>query len=373
MYTNPVLAHVTNPYYLVTPPYVSTSAGIKALHLLCHHLNTRGYQAYIVPSIPVYADPISHDLITPVLTRKEIETHFAQKRCPIAVYPEVIEGNPLQAPLVARYVLNYPGLLGGSKTYDPKELIFCYSRKLADSFPTNVYAQVLFMLVTDTSVFYPPSLPVVRQGTCFYASKYQHHHQGKLSPITENSFEITRDQQNSPTPQQIADLFRCSELFYTYENTALAIEAAACGCPVVFIPNDYITGENLAEAEIGSDGFCFGTEPADIAHAKATVHLAFENYIKSAEKFADQLDNFISITQNKAQETPYTHCIDTSYVATNTTYYLSQNFYIGSFVRGFPRFFYGFLSYRYRDAKWAQWLRPAVRWYRNKLFNFKET
>ena len=39
-----------------------------------------------------------------------------------AVYPEIVRGNPWNAPHVARWVLNVPGLLrGGDKEYDPAE------------------------------------------------------------------------------------------------------------------------------------------------------------------------------------------------------------------------------------------------------------
>ena len=50
------------------------------------------------------------------------------------------------------------------------------------------------------------------------------------------------------------------------------------------------------------DGFAWGTDPAEVARAKATVHLARERYLSTYVQFWDQLSAFVSVTQLRAAE-----------------------------------------------------------------------
>jgi hypothetical protein len=293
-----------HPYYILAPRYMRTSAGIKVLYLLCHHLNLKGYQAYIVTNPRRSYEKEVYDLKAPFLTNEIINYHYKNRRTPITVYPETICGNPLNSPIVARYVLNYLGLLDGDKELDDQELVFTYSQALADSV-AKYNPNILYLPAANPQIFYPPKKEVKREGKCFYASKHVHILGGKLLPITNDCFEITRDLPDSLTPQEIADLFRKSELFYTYEDTSLSTEAVMCGCPAIFIPSEFQTQEPLALKETGSAGIVFGTSDENIKKAKDTVHLAFEQFIQSTENFSQQLDNFINITQEKAKNTKY--------------------------------------------------------------------
>jgi len=218
------------------------------------------------------------------------------------VYPEIVTGNPYASPCVIRYVPNFPGLLGGNKIYGEDELCFGFSKTLAEktSYPENI----LFIPASDTRIFYPSESSVPRSGTCYYASKYKREHKGELFEITKNSVEITSREPNSQSPREIADLFRRSELFYTYENTALALEATLCGCPAVFLPNKHLESI-IASEELGSDGFAWGDSPEEIARAKTTVHKATKNYKKAIEKFHNSLMRFIHLTQTCVAEKKY--------------------------------------------------------------------
>lgn len=291
-----------NPYYVVASPYSRSSAGIKVLYHLCHHLNLKGYPAYIVPYHCVqvkYATPI--DLLTPILTKAIHEKHIDEGKKPTVIYPETIKGNPLQAKTVVRYLLNYPTLLGGQGSYDKDDIIFSYSQliaKTSHSDPRNI----LFIPTSDPKIFHPPPSKTPRNGSCFYAAKYRHFHGGKLHKITENSFEITRYKKDSPTQDEIANILRKSETFYCYEDSALALEATLCGCPAVFIPNEYFSGTPIAQHELKGDGFAFGTESSKIVTARQTVTKAFKNYQDSDKIYEKQLNHFIRHTQQKALE-----------------------------------------------------------------------
>jgi hypothetical protein len=303
MTTRTIYPPARNPYYIVAPRYVRTSAGIRALHLLCHSLNSIGQTAYLF--IHPYSDPESAvlpDLLTPVVTQEIIDHHHAAGLTPIMVYPEVVSGNPFNAPCVVRYVLNFPGLLGGDKEYPASELCFGYSRVLAEA--AKAPDNILFIPVTDTRIFNREDEAQERKGTCFSASKYQDVHNGKLFDVTKDSVEITRDKDGSQTPQEIAALFRRSELFYAYENTALATEAVLCGCPAVFLPNPYLT-QVIAIEELGNDGMAWGDAPDEIARARASVGKGAENYMKLYDAYWAQLDRFVELTQAHVRGVPY--------------------------------------------------------------------
>lgn len=289
-----------HPYYIVSGPYTRLSAGTKVLHLLCHALNSSGQNAFMVSS------RTNSDLLTPILTNDAMDHHFDQGLTPIVVYPEVVEGNPLHAPLVVRYILNFPGLLGGEKVHDPRDICFGYSAALLKGQGAAHADNVLFLPASDPIVFTPPSPGTPRRGTCFYAGKYKHIHGGRLDDVTRDSVEIhgLLGGERRQTPEELADLFRRSELFYCYENTALAIEAALCECPVVMLPNRYFTHKIGGEL-LGNDGVAWGNDPLEVQRAKATVQRFRRRYLELVEAFWRQLEHFEVVTQEAAAKTPY--------------------------------------------------------------------
>lgn len=292
-----------HPYYIVAPPYVRTSAGIKVLHLLCHALNRIGERSYILPH-RFYRSKVAvtnPELNTPLLDKRVLDYDFLTGQTPIVVYPEVISGNPFRAPFVVRYVLNFPGLLGGETHYHSDEFCVAYSEQLAQAVPNCRMS--LFFPASDSRVF-TPFPRVAREGSCFYAGKYKYVHGGKTFDVTANSTEITRDLPDSLSAEEIAALFRRSEVFYTYDNTALAIEAILCECPVVFVPNPWLT-EIIGVRELGIDGIAWGTDSEELARARATVVQGRQRYLRKCSEFGEQLGRFIDETQEAAGRRTY--------------------------------------------------------------------
>lgn len=292
-----------HPYYIVAPDYTHQSAGIKSLHLLCHCLNRLGHTAFMMRqtsngTFPYRRMKLNPELATPLLTWADYRRHLSQGRTPIVVYPEIIGGNPLKAPIVVRYVLNFPGLLGGDKQYSPEEIVYAYSKTLAAAADVGE-DRVLFIPASDTNLFHQGP-ETGRQGSCFYAGKYREVHNGELFPVTRNSVEIRRGAKGQPTAE-VAELFRRSELFYTYENTALAIEAMLCGCPTVFLPNEHLTGI-IAADELGNDGFAWGDSPEEVERARRTVGAGYQRYIGVYDAFWEQLNRFAEHTQEQARQ-----------------------------------------------------------------------
>ncbi len=306
-----------NPYYIFTPPYTRLSAGIKALHVLCHSLNVSGRSAFVVVHPEAVSSNVLPELVTPRLDQEVVDYHFQHSLTPIVVYPEIVSGNPLSAPFVARYYLNFPGLLGGDKDYSQDEYRFGYSKVLADAVAAP--DDVLFAPVVDTRVFYPQPHGE-RKGTCFYARKHKMLG-GAVFGLPEDCVEIrgsgARDTQS---PAEIADLFRRSELFYCFENSALALEAAMCGCPTVLMFSNLFEVP-IALHETGWDGFARGDVPAEIQHAKETVKNVYPSYANLIRTFWRQLDRFNAVTQSKAQAVEYKQSV--KFVAADRNFHVT--------------------------------------------------
>lgn len=290
---------VTNPYYIVAPPYSRKSAGVRSLHLLCHWLNRSGYPAFLHILGPRKPRQFHPDLVTPELNQLIADDHFIEKRTPIVIYPETVRGNPLQANCVVRYLLNYPGLLGGDTTYDAKEMIFGYTEKLAQS--VDHPSGILFMPLVDRSIF-NPGAGTVRRGSCFYAAKYRaagHHVFG----LPADAVEIYRDGAHAQSPAEIAELFRSCEKFYIFEDTALSLEAALCGCPTVAMRSDFFSAPLLL-SEFKAAGFALDDGPDEFSRAIESLDKLAEIYDAHISSFWQQLEGFISATQARSFADP---------------------------------------------------------------------
>jgi len=288
----------SNPYYIVVPPWVRTSAGVKVMHQLAHVLNLKGYYAYLVtPKTGPY-------VLTRLLTEDALRAHFDAGRTPIVVYSETLHGNPFHARCVVRFLGNFPGLLGGPASFPEDELVFGYAREVLATLPERYRDNVLCMPGSDFNIFHPPAVERERHGACYYAGKYRYFHGKQTLPITEDATEITRDRPASQTPQQLAEMFWQSAAFYCYENSALSMEAAMCGCPAILLPNEHFR-EIIAKDEVANCGLAWGTDRDEVARARRDVAHAFDTYMERFPRFFAQLDHFIEVTQARAGALEY--------------------------------------------------------------------
>lgn len=218
------------PFYIFAPDYRQNSAGIRVLHYLCHTLNEFGEEAYLLN-----AKTLSPNLRTPQLTLDLMRGHFLSGRHPVTIYPEVVYSNPLNTPLIARWLLNTPGHLGKPVEFEPKDIICYYDTWCL---PSHLHGHLLRIDPLDHSVFNNIDNPhdSKRSIECYYANKYFLN--GK--PVLIEHQNLTSLGQNiKRTPQEIASILRKAKVLYCYEPSALIAEALACGCPVILVRSDY--------------------------------------------------------------------------------------------------------------------------------------
>lgn len=220
------------PYVLAGANFESASAGCRACHRLVHELNVRGLRAY------------SLGRINPEWNETRLTREGAWLMCAVAgavaVYPEVVTGNPLRARTVARWVLNTPGYIGGEAAYDPSELVFTWSKRFYDT------DRVLTVSVIEPELFNMDGSPA-KTLDCFYVGKGDLRGAARVA-LTDGMTEITRKW--PPVRREVADLLRRTGTLYTYDDcTSLVDEALQCGCRVVLLPEE----QEITRAEVRRD------------------------------------------------------------------------------------------------------------------------
>ncbi len=184
--------------------YDHASAGPKALHRLCHELRQAGQEAYVSGSPnPDWNTPQSGPL----------EGDWT------AIYPEIVSGNPWNAPHVARWVLNVPGLLGGDTSYDPSEVVFTWDQRFMD-------APVLRLQTIETDIYV--NRWEQRKGIAYWIGK------GVLTEPVDGTL-ITLDMRRDR--HALADVLNGVSTLRSFDPvSAMNLIALMCGCLVYVVP-----------------------------------------------------------------------------------------------------------------------------------------
>lgn len=275
-----------SPYYIACPDYVQKSSGPRVLHYLCHTLNELGYEAYIT------ANHTSPWLRTPKLTTEIRKSHELANRPPIIVYPEVVTGNPLKGHVVARWILNKAGHLGGTQKFCEEELLFYWDEWVLTN---ERHADRLYLDSVNSRIFNNKQTAEQRTGTCYYAHKYLHQG-GKVHPwLLDNSTSLCQDIPRSP--EEIAQILRTATLLFCYEPSNIVSEAYACGCPCVIVKSTYSEYFDLSNI-----GITQIDEKSIPSFVPAAVPAEFESqYTAHIEKAWPTIENFINRTQQAAR------------------------------------------------------------------------
>jgi len=271
-------------YLIVSHDYTTKSAGVRALHRLCHALNQHGREAWITSPV------VNPDWNTPAA---DAETQAALARDGIVVYPEVEDGNPLDARRVVRYLLNKPGLVRPARHLEG-EVRFAYCGLLRPF--VSDYDHILYVPVIERDLFYPPQEPAERAGSLWWKGKEAKTLSVILDEWPEPSLEIAPDWPK--TRRELADLFRGAKRFFSHTcYTALVLEARLCGCPTVVFPNEHWSSriEFQIRTPAGMAGLAWGMD--NFRWAENTIHMFPPAYDRLAAQFPAMLDRFIRITQ----------------------------------------------------------------------------
>lgn len=279
-------------YFIVAPHYRESSLGVQVLHRLCHMINERGGQAWMIGC------DTNPDWNAPACTEQAFKTLMESGEPWIVVYPEVTRGNPLNAPVVVRYMLNREGVIDGN-IVDPgdDDLFFWYRDEFADKEPQpkllgiESYDLDLFKddhSVKDVDLLYINRLPnsVV-----------------EFSKLPKNITILSME--NPLSHKELAALLKRARVLYTYEASGTCVLANLCGCPVVALTapgyEEYaLKPETLKD--IGDAGFSFSDSPAALATVKANLYKVRDHLLLKRKILQEQFDNFLHLTQQQASQ-----------------------------------------------------------------------
>jgi GT2 family glycosyltransferase len=277
-----------NPYYIVAPDYTHKSAGIRLLHQLCSALNQMGYEGYVV------SNKTNGELWTPRLTEETKVAHYLAGKKPIVVYPEVIKGRPLGLGLPVRYILNYPGLLGGGdKRYTEEETVFTFNEEY---FSEGI---ILYLPIVNIEQINNTETRELRSHgmSAVYYNRYRPTDE-ELSQLGLDCIDISSS--SGKDFREVLSILKSVEVLYSFENSAIIAEAWLCGCAVVLLKSEIMKEVPERMLKNGMDGYAWGRDPNEIHRAISTVKLAKKKWIEDFNGWVGQLKNFINITQEKA-------------------------------------------------------------------------
>jgi len=192
------------------PPYVPTSGGIRVLYRLAWWLNQLGESVAIV----FFGSILVED--------------------GVAVYPEIVLGNPWGAAQVIRYVMNVPGRLGGETEYAASEIVIAQQARWQ---PETAKAaghdvEVVYFSCIDPAIFYPGAdegrvcdAIFVYKGAPEYEAAGRACHEVPGIPMIPIG--------GGMSDANLAALLRRCDRFVTYDHqTSLMAEARICGASV---------------------------------------------------------------------------------------------------------------------------------------------
>jgi hypothetical protein len=261
------------PYFILAPSYTHKSSGVRTLHLLCHALNSIGESAFLCPfgnGSDVYK--VNHSLSTPIVDADDDEA--------VAIYPDIIRGNPLNKERVVRYLLGPTPWHG---EFAETDSIWGYTTSLAKKYNTK---NIILLPTFDRNIFHVKENKIFpRSGSCFYSHKYDKIHGNKLLPVTDKSIRI-----ENMKPDEVSEVLNRTEVCYVYEMSEIIVNAGLCGCPVRLVRTPYF---NNLDEDIDFDFPHVSWD--DTGEKVKTLGKSIE---KIMEDFPYQLRRFVNDTQS---------------------------------------------------------------------------
>lgn len=261
-------------FVIYGPHYEDTAGGVIALYKLCRVLSDMGHDAKIwhwtryhpfesrvingkFSTYFAYADEIKvvddfHEFTYEHASLEDVDDS-------IVVYPEIVEGNPLGARRVVRWLLNAPGALSGTAAYGVDELFFHYSEVFVPKHWEKLSNRELRLeeWMTDT---YAKTNFGPRDGVCYMIRK------GYERPL--DSHPAGAILVDDLSHHEVAAVFNRCEQFISYDiYTAYTTYAALCGCDSIVVPSPEIDPEEWRRA--CPSGVAYGFD--DVARARRTV------------------------------------------------------------------------------------------------------
>jgi hypothetical protein len=203
----------------------------------------------------------------------------------IAVYPEIVSGNPLRARRYVRWLLHEPGFHEGKFRHSSNDLYFSYQAAFNKNCGGMVHGGAL--TVTDCMMdVYRLTNHGPRSKICYMVRKG-----GDRHDLPDLSGRWVVDGYDHC---QLAAAFNECRACYFYDlHTMYAAYAAACGCLPIVVPLPGLSKDQWIPEEAGRYGLAYGDDDAE--HAIATRKLLLENFQRAEDDTVDSVRRFVSV------------------------------------------------------------------------------
>lgn len=286
-------------YIIYADSFDENVGGIIAMHRLCDLLNQAGEQALIWPRVRPLFDwrqPL-RSLNRQRQYRRWLSRHQFHAlpifNTPLAspddlveavvVYGEMIDGNPLRARHVVRWLLHRPGFHTGRIHYGADDRYFFYQQAFNDP-ALNPDADNLLRTMFVRDDIYRHDNHGPRQGSCHLIRK------GKGRPFVHEADSILLDGMSHAEMAAVFNRVRCCISYDTY--TMYSLYAAMCGCISIVVPEEGVSKEQWYPDERDRYGMAYGMD--DIEHAERTGPLVLPRLKEQEDEANRSVRHFIA-------------------------------------------------------------------------------
>lgn len=287
-------------YIVYTWPWSENSGGIMFMHHLVDELNRLGERAFLWRTGPIVKlGPrgwLHYKLNRgPMKTNAALDTPIARRRDftsrSVVVYPERVPSNPLKARNVVRWLLYKPGLL---YPYDfGRDEMFFKAGEMSDLPELTGGAPDLYLWKINPA--YRNENRPDRKGVCYMLRKGA---QKPRIPETEVDGAICID---GMSHAQISDVLNRCHTFYSYDEATMYSQfAVIAGCTSVVVPGLFASRQEwAAQHPNGRYGIAYGTDPAELDHARATAPQLITNMQAREAEGVDTVRRFVDLTRQR--------------------------------------------------------------------------
>lgn len=179
----------------------------------------------------------------------------------VVLYPEVVDGNPLQARRVVRWLLHKPGYLTGRIGFGTDELHFYYQKAFDFSYEGAQSGGELFLIRVFSDIYRNENRKH-RSGRCYVLRKGA----DRAAGMDLSDGIIVDNLGHAET----AKVFNQVEYCISYDpHTFYSVYAAMCGCKSIVVPVDGVTKEQWQPVEEFRYGLAYGE--GDVEYARLTL------------------------------------------------------------------------------------------------------
>jgi len=311
----------TLPIVIWAPDFDETSGGCIVLHALAFRLGRLGANVHVLTNLPAKTESPAtkvrrairlvtyrlrlanrrrlarkrgDDLPMSLVTTIQVKCHASMPleatsvlnldQPFIAIYPEIISGNPFNAKHVVRWLLHRPGFFCSDVEFGTDEYTFFYQPAFVENLKGIEPDNLLRIHWMRDDIYQNRNL-ADRSGSCRMIRK-GHVEDGVLKANDALLLD-------GKSHEEIAEIFNRTERFYCHDPYTLFVYyAALCGCTPIIVPQPGLTREDWRAGYEYKYGVAYGDDEYEWALATRDQLFAEHAAVTCAETTA--LQKFLS-------------------------------------------------------------------------------